>query len=174
MNLGKSILELRRHKNVTQEDLAAELGVTAAAVSKWENGYSLPDVLMLCALADYFQVSTDELLGRKEKPFAAAIATSVSPELAQQISALVQQYHFPVKHIIYGSYEEALALVNNDPSVTHLFVSYADPQQKYESSDSHARIVGSYADDTENTLNGFKIYLNNIPHFEALTLKQDA
>ena len=67
MNLGKTILELRKQKNVTQEDLAAELGVTAAAVSKWENGYTLPDVLMLCALADYFQVTTDELLGLEKK-----------------------------------------------------------------------------------------------------------
>ena len=52
MNLGKTILEFRRKNNVTQEDLAAELGVTAAAVSKWENGYTLPDVMRLCALAD--------------------------------------------------------------------------------------------------------------------------
>ena len=64
MNLGKTILELRKAKNVTQEDMAAELGVTAAAVSKWENGYTLPDIMMLCAIADYFQVTTDELLGR--------------------------------------------------------------------------------------------------------------
>ena len=64
MNLGKTILELRKAKNVTQEEMAAELGVTAAAVSKWENDYTLPDILMLCAIADYFQVTTDELLGR--------------------------------------------------------------------------------------------------------------
>ena len=64
MNLGKTILELRKAKNVTQDEMAAKLGVTAAAVSKWENGYTLPDILMLCAIADYFQVSTDELLGR--------------------------------------------------------------------------------------------------------------
>ena len=59
MNLGKNICDLRKSKNVTQEELAAELGVTAAAVSKWENGYTLPDILMLCALADFFQVTTD-------------------------------------------------------------------------------------------------------------------
>ena len=64
MNLGSKILELRRQKNITQEELAAALGVTAAAVSKWENNYTLPDVLMLGALADYFTVTTDELLGR--------------------------------------------------------------------------------------------------------------
>lgn len=64
MELGRNINELRRKMGVTQEELAAELGVTAAAVSKWEKGYTLPDVLMVCALADYFQVTTDELLGR--------------------------------------------------------------------------------------------------------------
>ena len=67
MNIGKIILDLRRKQNITQEELAAELGVTAAAVSKWENGYTLPDILMLCALADFFQVTADELLGRNTK-----------------------------------------------------------------------------------------------------------
>ena len=51
MELGKNIYELRRERGVTQEELAAELGVTAAAVSKWEKGNTLPDVLMVCALA---------------------------------------------------------------------------------------------------------------------------
>ena len=40
MELGKKIYELRRERGVTQEELAAELGVTAAAVSKWEKGVS--------------------------------------------------------------------------------------------------------------------------------------
>ena len=37
MNFGKTVLELRKQHNLTQEELAAQLGVTAAAVSKWEN-----------------------------------------------------------------------------------------------------------------------------------------
>ena len=40
MDLGKNIYELRREKGITQEELAGELGVTAAAVSKWEKGVS--------------------------------------------------------------------------------------------------------------------------------------
>ena len=40
MNIGQKILELRKQKGIKQEELAAELGVTAAAVSKWENGVS--------------------------------------------------------------------------------------------------------------------------------------
>ena len=67
MELGKKIYELRRERGVTQEELAAELGVTAAAVSKWEKGNTLPDVLMVCALADHFSVTTDELLGRSRE-----------------------------------------------------------------------------------------------------------
>lgn len=61
--LGKRILELRKGCGMTQEKLAAEMGVSIAAVSKWETGVSIPDVLMLCALADFFRVSTDFLLG---------------------------------------------------------------------------------------------------------------
>ena len=64
MELGKKIYELRRERGITQEELAGELGVTAAAVSKGEKGATLPDVLMVCAIADFFGVTTDELLGR--------------------------------------------------------------------------------------------------------------
>ncbi len=173
MNLGKMILELRKTKNVTQEELASELGVTAAAVSKWENNYTLPDILMLCALADYFKVTTDELLGRNSKPFCAAVATDSDPLLGQQIAELVKQYGFPVNHIIYGSYEDALEMINSDPSVTHLFVSYGDSQREYESSATGAYIVGSCSDTTENILNGFELYLKNMPHFNALAQKED-
>ena len=68
MELGKKIYELRRERGITQEELAGELGVTAAAVSKWEKGATLPDVLMVCAIADFFGVTTDALLGRVREP----------------------------------------------------------------------------------------------------------
>lgn len=45
--LGSRIAELRRKKNMTQEELAAELGVTPQAVSKWENDLSCPDITLL-------------------------------------------------------------------------------------------------------------------------------
>lgn len=64
ITVGKKIYELRKSKNMTQEKLAAEMGVSVAAVSKWETGNSIPDILMLCSIADFFDVSTDELLGR--------------------------------------------------------------------------------------------------------------
>ena len=93
MNLGKTILELRKQKNITQEELAAELGVTAAAVSKWENGYTLPDILMLCALADFFAVTTDELLGRCTAPKYAVIVTE-NLKLGRRIEEMAKQHGF--------------------------------------------------------------------------------
>lgn len=67
IDIGKKIHELRKSKNMTQEQLAAEMGVSIAAVSKWETGNSVPDVFMLCSIADFFNLSTDELLGRTKK-----------------------------------------------------------------------------------------------------------
>ncbi len=54
---------LRREKRLTQEQLGAVLGVSAQAVSRWETGVSLPDIASLPAIAAYFEVSVDALLG---------------------------------------------------------------------------------------------------------------
>ena len=61
MNLGAKIKSLRKDKNISQEVLAKHLGISAQAVSKWEQGVTLPDVAVIPAIASYFCVSTDEL-----------------------------------------------------------------------------------------------------------------
>ena len=63
--LGKRIVANRKRLGLTQDQLAEKLGVTAQAVSKWENDQSCPDITMLPKLADLFGVSTDQLLGRE-------------------------------------------------------------------------------------------------------------
>ena len=62
MRLGEKIKELRKAKGISQEILANYLGVSFQAVSKWENGSTLPDVTMIPAIASFFGVTTDELL----------------------------------------------------------------------------------------------------------------
>lgn len=71
--LGSRIAELRRKKNMTQEDLANALGVTPQAVSKWENDLSCPDITLLPQLARLFGVTTDELLGNQSQPETALL-----------------------------------------------------------------------------------------------------
>ena len=61
MNLGNKIRELRRANNLTQEQLAASLNISAQAISKWEMGASYPDMTMIPTLAAFFKVTLDEL-----------------------------------------------------------------------------------------------------------------
>ena len=61
--MGKRIMRHRKALGLTQEQLAEKLGVTAQAVSKWENDQSCPDIYMLPRLAELFDTTTDELLG---------------------------------------------------------------------------------------------------------------
>ena len=67
-NIGKNIAELRKAKGVKQEELARFVGVTAQAVSKWENG-GVPDTELLPKIAEFFNVSIDELFGRELNTF---------------------------------------------------------------------------------------------------------
>ena len=68
MRIGGHIAALRKAKGLTQEQLAAQLGVTAPAVSKWETDSSYPDITLLCPLARALGVNVDELLQFEEKP----------------------------------------------------------------------------------------------------------
>ncbi|MDU4974588.1 MAG: helix-turn-helix transcriptional regulator, partial [Hungatella hathewayi] len=51
MQPGDVIRKYRKNKDMTQEELAKRLGVTAPAVNKWENGNSLPDITLLAPIA---------------------------------------------------------------------------------------------------------------------------
>lgn len=63
LNIGTTIKNLRTKKQITQKQLATYLGVTEQAISRWESGGGFPDIQLLPAIASYFSVSTDTLLG---------------------------------------------------------------------------------------------------------------
>ncbi len=62
MNIGQKIKELRQENDLTQEELAEELGVSFQAVSRWENSTTYPDITMLPIIASMFNVTIDYLL----------------------------------------------------------------------------------------------------------------
>lgn len=62
MNIGTKILEYRRRKGATQEELAVYTNVSIAAVSKWETGASSPDIALLPRIAKFLEVSIDALM----------------------------------------------------------------------------------------------------------------
>ena len=74
LKIGTIIKELRGEHNITQDTLAAAIGVTPQAISRWESENGYPDIEILPALADFFSVSIDELLGYKLSEREAALA----------------------------------------------------------------------------------------------------
>ena len=64
LNINQQIAALRKNKGITQEELAVQFGVTNQTVSKWELAACCPDIQLLPDIADYFNVSIDELFGR--------------------------------------------------------------------------------------------------------------
>lgn len=77
MTLGKRIMHNRKRLGLTQEQLAERMGVSAQAVSKWENDQSCPDITLLPKLAEIFEISVDELLGREAAHSAVKTAEPV-------------------------------------------------------------------------------------------------
>jgi transcriptional regulator with XRE-family HTH domain len=63
ITLSENLKKLRRERGNTQSELAAHLGLSSPAISKWEKGESYPDIELLPAIALYYGVSVDDLLG---------------------------------------------------------------------------------------------------------------
>ena len=80
--LGAKIAALRKIRNMTQEQLAAQLGISAPAVSKWETGSSYPDIMLLAPLARALGTNLDTLLQFEQ--------TLSDQEVATQINLLLQ------------------------------------------------------------------------------------
>ena len=66
--IGKKIKELREIKQITQEELAKYLGVAPQTVYKYEKEINEPDLKTTSKIAEYFNVTTDYLLGRTDNP----------------------------------------------------------------------------------------------------------
>lgn len=93
MKLSEKIINLRKARNMSQEELAEQLGVSRQAVSRWEVGSALPDASNILQLSKLFGVSADYLLNDDYKaetptPIKSKTVTSVAGTLAKKIIAL--------------------------------------------------------------------------------------
>ena len=105
---GELMAELRQDRGLTQKELGKILSVSTGTISNYENSVHYPDLEKLVTLADYFQVSTDYLLGRK--PYAGPVQhvevyDTQDETLARMIRGLI---HLPKDQ------RQALALIISD------------------------------------------------------------
>ena len=62
LKTGEFIREARKKKGLSQNDLAEKLNITRVAVSKWENGHNLPDIVIMKELAEILDVDINEIM----------------------------------------------------------------------------------------------------------------
>ena len=65
--IGAFLKELRKEKNLTQEQLSELLGVTNRSISRWENGVNMPDFDLVIEIVNYFNISIEEFLDGERK-----------------------------------------------------------------------------------------------------------
>lgn len=82
IRISEKLAQLRAESELTQEEVANHLGITKAAVSKWECGQSMPDISLLPAIADLYSTSIDDLFGRVQEPDKESIDAAYRTALA--------------------------------------------------------------------------------------------
>lgn len=113
--LGTNIKEYRLKKGYTQEQLAYELGVSSQTISRWENGATYPDIVMLPIIAELFDISIDILMGyakecsvSEREAFFKEMSTLDTASKIQQYREMLQQYpndtilQFGLANLLYG------------------------------------------------------------------------
>jgi len=107
--IGRQIAALRKEKGSKQEELANHVGVSAQAVSKWENG-GVPDTELLPAIADFFGVSIDALFGRSMTDYGdlqAALVKKIAETPQEERFAQVMEFCWDMERALYGvQYDE--------------------------------------------------------------------
>lgn len=137
--MGGKIYSLRMAKRMSQEQLAAVLSISPAAISKWERNLSKPSVEMLWALADFFECTIDELVGRTliqinkvgmydEKKFRLAVIGDdllKCSEISRAEGLLAMESYVP--KLKSGSKFLAFAI----PYIMNLFMKQADMDEAF-------------------------------------------
>lgn len=106
---GCFLKELRKAKNLTQEQVGEELNVSGRTVSRWETGRNMPDISLLAELVEFYEVSISELIdGEKKNGIAETGVKEVAEKMSDYADAQQERY---IKNIRYQSIMGTCALV---------------------------------------------------------------
>ena len=126
--IGRQIAALRKERGSKQEELANHVGVSAQAVSKWENG-GVPDTELLPAIADFFGVSIDALFGRNMTDYGdlqAALAKKIAETPQEERFAQVMEFCWDMERAMFGFREVRGILADTQKTLE-------DNEQRYSS-----------------------------------------
>ena len=173
IKIAENLQMLRKEKKITQEELAEVFGVTSQSISKWELGLSCPDITLLPKIAQFYEISIDELLGYNPKTSLNSIYIQINEYMqncddpitaAYKISRLAAATMTPSEFEI----KEAKKILHGKPSYN----------LTYGQGDGGVRICGDqsvFVCNFENlrsyditTIRKVSKYLNHISDFNTL------
>lgn len=120
MQIGAVIRKYRKEKNLTQEQMAGYLGVTAPAVNKWESSVSCPDITLLAPIARLLGISTDTLLSFKED-----LTREETGRLANQVAEKLQAGEMD------AAFANAMSIIREYPNCELLILTIAQILDSY-------------------------------------------
>ena len=105
MTLGQRLYQLRKDKNLSQEELADRLGVSRQSVSKWEGAQSVPDIEKILQISKLFGVTTDYLLKDEmgEPEYAESELTALRRVTLEQANAALAQAKVNAPYMAWGT-----------------------------------------------------------------------
>ena len=127
IQIGDKIKNLRANHGITQEHLAQVIGITAQAVSRWESGACYPDIELLPAIADFFGVSTDDLLCVDQSRKDAKISEYIQAAHALQCEGIFDEpvhmlrcalREFPSSFLLQAELACAIGCIDNGVKIS--------------------------------------------------------
>ena len=102
IKIGAFLRTLRKEKNLTQEQLAEQLGVSGRTISRWETGSNMPDISLLAAIAEIYDVSIPEIIDGERK----------SEKMTEEVKNVEEAKEVADKMADYAGNEKAALLKN--------------------------------------------------------------
>lgn len=133
--LGIRLKKLRKERNIRQIDLAQALGLAQTTIANYEQNIRFPNEEILKKLSDYFNVSYDYLLGRKDIIYQSK-PTLINDKILihNQDASLVDLYNHYLKHLLDGDKQLAINLIINSAKrgieIPDLYLSILEPSLK--------------------------------------------
>jgi transcriptional regulator with XRE-family HTH domain len=168
-SVGKTIKELRKSRGLTQEELAERIGVTAQAISKWENEGGMPDISQIVPLAHVFGVSADILLGtgdiKRDENVSEILARAQKKlKFPLTVECLTDKYNVLLEGLKIYPNNFTLILQCMELEISLAYPKNPTYDEKnadvlYESCERHANIIFSYDDNVNRILRARMIML---------------
>ena len=126
MDLGKKIIEMRKNKNLSQEQLAETLNVSRQTISNWENGRFYPDIDALVKISKYFNISLDDLLASDSNVLKhLKVSTDIVRSNKNILYAIILNIFLIILFVITGILlEESIAIIIITFTISIISFSY--------------------------------------------------